>query len=745
MSNNTFKKAFGISSTDQGHILSILRDKIYSDKVAAVVREYSTNAQDANIAANSSRPIEITLPNRTNQLFKVRDFGDGLTRKDIEEIYVKYGKSTRRGDATTTGQLGLGCKAAFAYGNEFFITSINGGLKSRYRAYIDATSHGVIELIKETKSKDLSGIEIEVKVRAGDTNSFHDRVGTLLKFFDPLPKLWNGPQIVFDEKFFLTGKAASRVWKFPNDHRGYRATPVAIMGGVPYPIDSYQITQNNGLSNDVASVLAYKCRIWFGPDELDFAASREDLEYTDKTRRAIRKAVKEVYYSLKKTMEDLIASQPTLLDAFRKYEELWHLHALMRSVAPVPVWGGVTAIRRTILDNAEITRAGLSLTDKFRIYRCGINRGSSRTAALQFRRTSDYSIEPWSADKVACIAQADVKSRWIVRAEQLHKSLITKECPNPTVYVLKGGAPEDAQKVIDHFNLGALSIKKLSEVKIGAATKRVKTIAAQYTKDAYVMDTVGSNTYPASSAFKPALIDLLHGTGIYVPIDRFNVKFRNHWENPNRIKLYVDIVEEAVGSRPPIYGVRIATADKHMGPGWMTFEDALKATVKKTLADNPALGKEIARRSLQNDVSKSLIQIVNSAQGVLDADSAFIKATVSIVNLDKESDESAIARKKYPKLFKWLEEALTQSNRNRYGRHRYYTGVTSHDSWVKDELGIPNLDNMDKKLGPTYPLLSELEIFTSDHYSHANNYRTSKTVVLKHILAYIRAVDENHI
>ena len=60
--NITSAADFGINDNDLSHIMGILRSQIYSDKLLAVIREYSTNALDANIEANNNEPIYVQLP-----------------------------------------------------------------------------------------------------------------------------------------------------------------------------------------------------------------------------------------------------------------------------------------------------------------------------------------------------------------------------------------------------------------------------------------------------------------------------------------------------------------------------------------------------------------------------------------------------------------------------------------------------------------------------------------------------------
>jgi len=100
---------FGIaSSEDLVYIFDILRNKLYSDKALAVVREYSTNAADANVENGvGSTPIIITVPNPMSPQFKVRDFGKGLSEDEVRNVYCMYGRSTKRDSNSFTGQIRL--------------------------------------------------------------------------------------------------------------------------------------------------------------------------------------------------------------------------------------------------------------------------------------------------------------------------------------------------------------------------------------------------------------------------------------------------------------------------------------------------------------------------------------------------------------------------------------------------------------------------------------------------------------
>ena len=142
-SSNLTSTAFGIKDKNLQHIITILRDDIYSDKILAVIREYSTNSFDANVmSGNGAVPIKVTLPSRFFPEFKVRDCGTGLSPLDIKEIYTSYGESSKRNTNDAVGYLGIGCKSGFAYGDNFIVTSWHGGIKTVYNAALDASGVG---------------------------------------------------------------------------------------------------------------------------------------------------------------------------------------------------------------------------------------------------------------------------------------------------------------------------------------------------------------------------------------------------------------------------------------------------------------------------------------------------------------------------------------------------------------------------------------------------------------------------
>lgn len=88
----------------------MLSDTLYSDKPMAVVREVLCNAWDAHIEAeNTHTPIKVYF-SEDNE-FVVEDFGKGIPKDKMGDIYGTLGGSTKQKNSEVTGGFGLGCKS----------------------------------------------------------------------------------------------------------------------------------------------------------------------------------------------------------------------------------------------------------------------------------------------------------------------------------------------------------------------------------------------------------------------------------------------------------------------------------------------------------------------------------------------------------------------------------------------------------------------------------------------------------
>ena len=281
---------FGISAADSVHLMTILRDTLYSDKVLAVIREYSANAWDAACGT----PIEVTLPTHAAPVFTVRDRGPGLPHDGVMRHFTQYGASSKRASNDAVGYLGIGCKSGFAYADSFTVTSWHDGRKRVYAAIIDASGAGEMRLLDEEDCGDETsrrgglaywsvklglalkgekGLAVSVPVRPRDVSEFVDKARDFYRFFDPQP--------------LCNYNLSPPVWGM----RHGTGKLYAVMGCVAYPIDLLHIRSDVSLSDKHG---AFR----FDIGALDVAASREALKYSDRTKAALTAALTQAHQNV---------------------------------------------------------------------------------------------------------------------------------------------------------------------------------------------------------------------------------------------------------------------------------------------------------------------------------------------------------------------------------------------------------------------------------------------------------------
>ena len=87
-------------------MFSMITSKLYNNTILAPIREWSTNAIDACIAANKPVKFDVTLPTLENPVFAVRDYGSGLSEEDINTLFSTLGASTKRNSNVYNGTFG---------------------------------------------------------------------------------------------------------------------------------------------------------------------------------------------------------------------------------------------------------------------------------------------------------------------------------------------------------------------------------------------------------------------------------------------------------------------------------------------------------------------------------------------------------------------------------------------------------------------------------------------------------------
>lgn len=173
------------------HAFNVLTDKLYSDKIGAAIRELGSNARDAHrMAGIIDQPFDVHIPTEANPIFYIRDYGPGLSKEGIEEVYTTFFKSTKRGDNSQTGGFGLGAKTPLAYTDSFIVTSYYNGTVYNYLVFKDG---GIpkFTLNYEGPTTEPNGLKVEYTVRQKDIFTFDTTIKSIYNTFLPRPNLVN--------------------------------------------------------------------------------------------------------------------------------------------------------------------------------------------------------------------------------------------------------------------------------------------------------------------------------------------------------------------------------------------------------------------------------------------------------------------------------------------------------------------------------------------------------------------------
>lgn len=323
--NGLEQQQMGLDADNTSHLMSLLRNNIYSNPIKSIVREYYSNAIDAHKKAGVTKiPIEINI---NDEEFIVRDYGNSMTKEVIYDVYIKMGKSDKRDSNNLHGGWGLGCKSALSYVDHFYIETYTKEEQELYYRkwvmYIDNSQIGAISLLTENKIESLTklyetGTIITIPILKNDKNAFLTYICYYLSFTNNKYILKDeGKEIPFNSNDYRKElKLYCNNWGLTSGNNSFRnksSKSVAIIEDIPYQVNVRNIlnylenVNENYLLNDIkdksnllktikrkellinfiGSIAGYEYEIALNIGELDVSASREDLQYTEKTCRSL--------------------------------------------------------------------------------------------------------------------------------------------------------------------------------------------------------------------------------------------------------------------------------------------------------------------------------------------------------------------------------------------------------------------------------------------------------------------------
>ena len=310
-----------IDPEDMRYISSLLRNN-YSNTILATIRETYANAVDANKENNlSPERIEVKSPTSFDQTFSVRDYGNGLSRDQIFNLYSKFGKSTKRDSDLSIGGFGIGRFAPLSYKDSFTVTSYYNGNKSIYSLYISEENDTKIDEVFSEPTSEHNGICISVGVAKNDLTKFNQEIASFFSNFEVLPTFLNIQNHIVKPEIVASGNDW-QIRKSDNSHNYYSVGEQGIvMGGIYYPINPELVDFK---SDDGYAWTKYLNKLVFVADigSVSLHHSRETLEYNKTTKTYLKSRYQAFCKEFTNSIKNKIAQFDCLRDAMSYYKDI---------------------------------------------------------------------------------------------------------------------------------------------------------------------------------------------------------------------------------------------------------------------------------------------------------------------------------------------------------------------------------------------------------------------------------------
>ena len=316
--SNTLPNTTQYSIKASAKAFKILSDGLYSDKIAAPIRELSTNAYDAHVAkGNTNTPFDVHLPSVAEPWFSIRDYGIGMSKQELQTTYTTYFDSNKTHSNDFVGCMGLGSKTPFTLSDAFTVTSVKNGKKTTVINYLDEDVPN-FSIISEEDTKEASGTEIKFTPTEANTyDKLRESAQRILGYFDVTPNLTIGS--TKEEVKVPTKRLEGKDWYYVDSQLAY-SDSIILMGNVAYPFNFCDVSDDfekkYGWSNTyeyrrLVSNLVFRVPI----GNLDITASREEIGWTSEGREYMVNFVERVNNEIKDIMNEQLNDCENFWDA----------------------------------------------------------------------------------------------------------------------------------------------------------------------------------------------------------------------------------------------------------------------------------------------------------------------------------------------------------------------------------------------------------------------------------------------
>lgn len=314
----------------------ILSSRIYTKPIHAIVREISCNAYDAHVVAgNVETPFEVHLPNALAPYFSVKDYGTGLSPEQVGNLYTVYFRSDKTKSNNVIGCYGLGCKTPYSYSDVFEVIVRYNGKRYMYSMFKNENGIPQHSLLGTFDTDEPNGVEVKVPVHFRDFHSFCEAAQAQLRYFDVQPKVAGS---TYAPTEFPKSSFRGSNWVFNID--GYGHSMTVVQGYVGYSFNFDQISSKFPDEYKFFVDTLRQITLFMDIGTFDTAVSREEVQYTERTKTAVYNALRAAFDEFAETLKNDIIAAATMSGtewqraaAVRKYAMRFGWHASKQFLA----------------------------------------------------------------------------------------------------------------------------------------------------------------------------------------------------------------------------------------------------------------------------------------------------------------------------------------------------------------------------------------------------------------------------
>lgn len=535
-------ETFNFQIKTNSKAFDILIDKLYSNKIAAVIREISTNAYEAHqMVGKEDVPFMVILPNYNCQEFIVRDYGPGLTPNQIKKIYTVLFESTKDNSNNLGGCFGLGSKSPFAYQDSFTITSFINGIAHYYTVFRNNERIPTVKYIGEAETTEENGIEVKVPVRSADITEFKNSAQNIYKWFKTKPKVMGQAGLSLDR---LKPTISGDKWEYRYDPYG---RSYAVMANVAYEIPSSLQIQNGIV-------------MFFDIGEVEPEPSRESLSLNNQTKKAILDRLE----LIKKECTEEVQKKIDKCDNF------WDFTAAVESLESVPFVN-----KSSLKWHNPATKTDMQYGHKFTFDRTKLEL-KEQINTKSINEIWGYSFQ---ASGGTVFIEDDNPKFKAGRLRTLHY-----DRSKTTVYHFPAGSRDLVKKT---FLVPDSYIHLLSSI----VPEKTATRSSGYGKTKVVKfkKSVSYKDYN-SRYWEDCKIDVKNESGYYVPTYNNHIVFNNNNINAS----VISNIRDQIGDTTEFYGFRSSIK---ANSNWTNYLDHLVKLINDYISKNTVLQyKEIAEK-----------------------------------------------------------------------------------------------------------------------------------------------------